>query len=228
MTVAFIWIYSIVWATGPLTGWGNLILEGMETSCTFDFLTRTTNNRSYVISIFTAHFAIPLAAISISYYLIFKAVQTQQREFALAQRTFGEEQMPLRVKNQKTGMKRELKTAKVSLIIILVFCISWSPYAIIALIGVFGDQTLVTRLGTAIPCLCAKFSTVINPLLYALLHPKFRQRLLNISICRPVTTEYELQSGIRRGNSPFYTKRKESSNNKSVMSKNEDAVSSSV
>ena len=227
ITVAFIWIYSIVWSTGPLSGWGNFILEGTETSCTFDFLTRSITNRSYVVAIFTAHFVIPLVAISVSYYLIFNAVRKQQREFANVRKTFGEEQMPLSVKNQKTGMKKELKTAKVSLIIILVFCISWSPYATISLIGVFGDQNLVTRLGSGIPCLCAKFSTVINPILYALLHPKFRQRLLNSVICRQMS-EYELQSGIRRGNSPCYTTRKAYSNNRSMLSKNDDMVLNSV
>ena len=176
MSLALIWIYSLLWATGPLSGWGHFILEGTDTSCTFDYLTRNTNNRSYVIAIFTAHFIIPVTVISASYYLIFQAVRKQRREFARMTRIFGEEQIQFRVQNQKTGMKKELKTAKVSLIIILVFCISWFPYATIALIGVFGDQTLVTRLGSGIPCLCAKFSTIINPLMYALLHPKLRER----------------------------------------------------
>ena len=197
MSLAFIWIYSLSWATGPLSGWGNFILEGTDTSCTFDYLTRNANNRSYVIAIFTAHFIFPVTVISISYYLIFKAVQKQRRELALITRIFGEEQIPVREQNQKMGMKKELKTAKVSLIIILVFCISWFPYATIAIIGVFGDQTLVTRLGSGIPCLCAKFSTIINPLIYALLHPKFRERLLNLGTCRKAS-EHELQSAFPR------------------------------
>ena len=104
--------------------WGRYILEGTGTSCTFDFLTRSTNNMSHVISIFTVHFLIPVTVISVSYYLIFKSVQKQQQEFTRVARIFTEEQIPLQVKNQKMGMKQELKTAKVSLIIILVFCIS--------------------------------------------------------------------------------------------------------
>ena len=213
MSLALIWIYSLSWATGPLSGWGHFILEGTDTSCTFDYLTRNTNNRSYVIAIFTVHFIIPVTVISVSYYLIFKAVRNQRREFALMTRLLGEEQIQLREQNQKTGMKKELKTAKVSLIIILVFCISWFPYATIALIGMFGDQTLVTRLGAGIPCLCAKFGTIINPLIYALLHPKFKERFLNIVTCRKAS-EYELQSAIRRGTSQFNTVRKSSSKDK--------------
>ena len=200
ISLAFIWIYSVLWASGPLTGWGRYILEGTGTSCTFDFLTRSTNNMSHVISIFTVHFLIPVTVISVSYYLIFKSVQKQQQEFTRVARIFTEEQIPLQVKNQKMGMKQELKTAKVSLIIILVFCISWSPYATMALIGVFGDQNLVTRLGSGIPGLCAKFSTVINPLLYALLHPKFRKLLFNSQTHRNVR-EYELKYVGRRQSS---------------------------
>ena len=200
MSLAFIWIYSVFWASGPLTGWGRYILEGTGTSCTFDFLTRSTNDMSHVISIFTVHFLIPVTVISVSYYLIFKSVQKQQQEFTRVARIFTEEQIPLQVINQKMGMKQELKTAKVSLITILVFCISWSPYATIALIGVFGDQNLVNRLGSGIPGLCAKFSTVINPLLYALLHPKFRKLLFNTRTHRNAR-EYELKYVGRRQSS---------------------------
>ena len=197
MSLGFIWIYAASWASVPLAGWGKYILEGTEASCTFDFLTRDTNTISHVTSICTVHFFIPVTLISFSYYLIFKSVRKTQREISHIARVFTTEEVPLHVQNQCMGMNRELKTAKVSLIIILVFCISWSPYAIVALIGVFGDQTLVTRLGSGIPCLCAKFSTVMNPLLYALLHPKFRKRLCKIRTNRNIR-EYELKAVGRR------------------------------
>ena len=76
---------DIFWATGPLSGWGNFILEGTDTSCTSDYLMRNINNRSYVIAIFTAHFVVPVKVILISFYLIFKAVQKQRREFAYSE-----------------------------------------------------------------------------------------------------------------------------------------------
>lgn len=207
ISIAFIWIYSSSWAVAPLSGWGKYILEGTDTSCTFDFLTRNMNNRLYVIGIFTAHFVVPVSVISCSYYLIFRAVQKQRKEFALVKRIFGEEEVPLTVKTRQKGMQTELKTAKVSLIIILVFCISWLPYATMALIGEFGDKTLVTRLGAGIPCLCAKFSTVINPLVYALLHPKFRGKLFKFCICEK-TSIFELQSTFRSGAVPFHLARR--------------------
>ena len=59
----------------------------------------------------------------------------------------------------------------------------------------------MTRLGSGISCLCAKFLTVMNTLLYALLHPKFRKRLCKIRSDRNVR-EYELKSVDRRQSMP--------------------------
>ena len=183
--IAIIWCYSASWAVAPLVGWGKFILEGTNTSCTFDFLTRDLNTRSYVTGIFTAHFIVPVSVICCSYVLIFKSITSHQRQLFLAMRVYGEEEIPLSVRNSRmnAGMKNAIKTAKVSAIVILVFCISWFPYATVALIGEFGDKTLVTRLVSGIPCLCAKFSTIINPLMYALIHPKYREKLFNTMLC---------------------------------------------
>lgn len=183
MAIAIIWIYSVIWGAVPIVGWGKYILEGTNTSCTFDFLTRSVSNRLYVTTIFLAHFVVPVSIIICSYYLIFQTVSKHRREFDKAARIFGEERVPFSVRKHYSGIKNELKTAKVSIIVILVFCVSWFPYATVALIGEFGDAILVTRLASGIPCLCAKFSTVVNPLIYALLHPKFRVRLFSMSTC---------------------------------------------
>lgn len=178
LAVACIWVYAILWATAPLIGWGRYILEGTNTSCTFDYLSRNMNNIVYVISMASAHFLVPVSVISCAYFLIFKTVQRHRIEFAsFAADSFRQDQSELSRQILKRGRKNELQTAKISLIIVLVFCVSWFPYAIVALIGEFGDRTLITRLVAGIPCLCAKFSTVMNPLIYALLHPKFRKKL---------------------------------------------------
>lgn len=196
MSIAFIWLYSIAWASAPLCGFGRYILEGTSNSCTFDFFTRTLNNRSYVISIFTAHFIVPVIIIVSSYAIIFRIVSQHSQDFEHAAKTLGENKVPLTMRKFNTGVKYEYRTARVSLIVILVFCISWTPYAIIALIGSFGDSSKVTRLSAGIPCFIAKFSTVINPVIYSLLHPHFRKKLVNLGAC--VETDQERRDYIRR------------------------------
>jgi r-opsin len=46
VVVFFIWFYTIPWATVPyLELWGRFVPEGYLTSCTFDYLTDTFDNR---------------------------------------------------------------------------------------------------------------------------------------------------------------------------------------
>lgn len=196
ISISFIWIYSIIWASTPFYGFGRYILEGTNTSCTFDFFTTTLSNRLYVISIFMAHFVIPLIIIICSYTIIYRIISHHSREFKTAARTYGENEVPLTIRKCNTGIKYESKTARVSLIVIIIFCVSWAPYAIVALIGEFGDSSVVTRLTAGVPCLIAKLSTVINPLIYALLHPMFRQKLVSLGAC--TETEQERRTSVRR------------------------------
>ncbi|WAQ96719.1 OPSD1-like protein [Mya arenaria] len=181
--IGSVWIYSILWASGPFVGFGHYILEGTNTSCTFDFLTRDLSSRLYVICIFTAHFIIPVLVIAGSYTMIFRTIKIYKHEFNEATKVHGEEELPMPMRKCNTRFSHEAKTARVSIIVISVFCISWTPYATVALIGEFGHSAIITRLGSGIPCLLAKCSTIINPLIYALLHPKFRTKLLGVIAC---------------------------------------------
>ena len=72
----------------------------------------------------------------------------------------------------KTGLNQtkrqvEVKTAKTILGIVLLFCLSWMPYAIVSLIGVFGGQDYITPATSVIPGILAKCSTIYNPIIYA-------------------------------------------------------------
>jgi len=181
--ITFLWLYSILWACAPFYGFGRYILEGTNTSCTFDFLTRTLNVRIYVIGIFFAHFIVPVIVIIVSYILIFRKIVQYKNELIEATKVHDEQEVPLKTRKIISGFSHETKTARVSIIVITVFCVSWTPYAIVALIGEFGDASSVTRLVSGIPCVFAKFSTIVNPLVYALLHPNFRLKLAKFASC---------------------------------------------
>ena len=71
----------------------------------------------------------------------------------------------------------EVRSATAILMIVGFFCVAWTPYCIIALIGLFGDVRMVTPLASAVPCVLAKMATVSNPPLYSLGHPKFRKKI---------------------------------------------------
>ncbi|XP_021377213.1 rhodopsin-like [Mizuhopecten yessoensis] len=169
MAIQFTWIYGIFWATMPLAGWGRYIIEGSRISCTFDFLSRDTLYKSFVISLQTCVFYVPVSLIMFSYASIFVKVSRNEREMD-------------RLKNtqqlwRSSRFNIEIKVAKTALVITMVFCLSWLPYAVVALIGSFGNIQLITPLTSAIPGFCAKLSTSINPLIYVLLNGKYRSKL---------------------------------------------------
>ena len=68
----------------------------------------------------------------------------------------------------------DVKAATTCAIIVMLFTIAWSPYTIIALIGIWGDQSLVTPYSNALPVLFAKTSAFYNPIVYAIMNDRFR------------------------------------------------------
>ncbi len=71
----------------------------------------------------------------------------------------------------------EIRIAKAAFTIFFMFLVAWTPYAIVALIGAFGDRTLLTPLVTMIPAVCAKIVSCLDPWIYAISHPRYRAAL---------------------------------------------------
>ncbi|CAC5385363.1 OPN4 [Mytilus coruscus] len=161
-----VWIYSTVWSVLPYLGWGGHMMEGSRTSCTFDYFTKTMNNRTYLI------------IISVSYLKIVTVVFSRQREISHSQSN--SKAVCLRISSSKERLKVEWRATKAAMILVVVFCISWTPYAIIALIGQFSDTSFITPLSSALPGLFAKMSSFFNPIIYTLLHSKYRKMIRSI------------------------------------------------
>lgn len=158
-------------------------MEGSRTSCTFDYFTKTTNNRSYVLSILVFCFFAQLLVISGSYFKIAQAVFAHQKDVVHSNQQADDAAFCLRV-SSKNRHQIEWRTAKTVLSLVMIFCVSWTPYAIISVIGQFGNQTTVTPLSSAIPGIFAKMSSFLNPIFYTLIHSKYRK--LIISQCKKV------------------------------------------
>lgn len=173
LMILMVWIWSLIWSVPPIFGWGAYIPEGFQTSCTFDYLTRTMSNRAYIIGMYVGSFVLPLFAIVICYIMILKAIRNHDKEMIkMAKRLKAEDIRANKVKN-----RTEVRIAKIAMGIILLYLASWSPYAIIALIGQFGPAQLITPLVSELPVLLAKTCAMHNPIVYAFSHPKFREAM---------------------------------------------------
>lgn len=74
-------------------------------------------------------------------------------------------------------INKQVKLLKAIIVIILMFCIAWFPYAIVTLLAQFGTniQRYITPYTTAIPSLFAKLSSVYNPLIFILTNKKLKK-----------------------------------------------------
>nr|QKY89066.1 Rhabdomeric opsin [Chaetopleura apiculata] len=182
-----VWIWSILWAIPPIFGWGAYIPEGFQISCSFDYLTRTDYFRAYIFCMYICSFVVPVLIIFFCYVLIVKAVADHEKEMASMAKKLDAKDI-----RQGQDQRTELKTAKIAFYTITLFLLSWTPYAVIALIGEFGPAEYVTPYAASIPVIFAKTSAMYNPIVYALSHPKFRE-VLNKSApwllicCKPKT-----------------------------------------
>lgn len=87
------------------------------------------------------------------------------------------------VENQR---KIEIKLAKISFFLITAWTISWTPYAIIALLGIFTDRSMLTPAMSMLPALFCKMASISDPFIYGLSNRQFKSELYKrlVSLCK--------------------------------------------
>lgn len=93
--------------------------------------------------------------------------------------------------NMKASSFKKLQ--KMSVIMILMFLVAWSPYSIVCLWASFGDPKKIPPSMAIIAPLFAKSSTFYNPCIYVVANRKFRKAMFAMFKCQthqamPVTS----------------------------------------
>ncbi|XP_058527388.1 melanopsin [Ochotona princeps] len=161
-----VWLYSLAWSLPPLFGWSAYVPEGLLTSCSWDYVTFTPSVRSYTMLLFCFVFFLPLLVIIYCYIFIFRAIRETGRACE------GSRESPQR--RQWRRLQSEWKMAKIALLVILLFLLSWAPYSTVALVAFAGHAHSLTPYMTSVPAVIAKASAIHNPIIYAITHPKYR------------------------------------------------------
>lgn len=73
--------------------------------------------------------------------------------------------------------KEETKLALTVFVVILLWLLSWTPYAVVAMLGITGQKHLITPLVSMVPAVFCKSASALDPYVYALSHPKFKDQL---------------------------------------------------
>ncbi|XP_018621664.2 melanopsin-A [Scleropages formosus] len=173
-----VWAYSLGWSLPPFFGWSAYVPEGLLTSCSWDYITFSPSVRAYTMLLFTFVFFIPLIVIMYCYFFIFRAIRATNKAVS-----------DINGSNCKDFVRRfhrlrnEWKTAKIALVVILLYVISWSPYSTVALTAFAGYANILTPYMNSIPAVIAKASAIHNPIIYAITHPKYRSAIAKYIPC---------------------------------------------
>ncbi|KAK9518259.1 hypothetical protein VZT92_023570 [Zoarces viviparus] len=149
------WLYSLLWTLPPLLGWSSYGPEGPGTSCSVQWHLRSPASVSYVLCLFIFCLLLPFLLMVYSYGRILVAIRRVGRINLLA------------------AQRREQHILTMVLSMVSCYMLCWMPYGIMALMATFGRSRLVTPVASVVPSVLAKFSAVINPVIYLFFNNQF-------------------------------------------------------
>lgn len=103
-----IWTYALFWSLSPVLGWSKYQLEGVRTTCSFDYLTRDATTISFIVAIATCEFAIPVTVIILAYCKIVTAMIVRRRNLSICKKS---ENSSLNFRLQRYRVRAEIRTA---------------------------------------------------------------------------------------------------------------------
>ncbi|XP_066982462.1 opsin, ultraviolet-sensitive-like [Macrobrachium rosenbergii] len=172
------WAYATPWCISPLLGiWGRYVPEGFLTTCSFDYLTPDENTRTFVACIFFFSYIVPGFFIVFFYTQIFSHVRQHEKAMRAQAKKMNVSNLRSVGNKEEQEKTAEIRIAKVCMGLFFMFLVSWTPYAVVSLIGAFGDRNILTPLISMLPALCCKAVACIDPWIYAINHPRYRLEL---------------------------------------------------
>lgn len=172
--IGTVWIYSVCASTGPFLGWGAYAMEGLMITCSYNYIRDDWHAKSYICYIIATHWFIPMCMVIFFYTQIAKAVISHERSLKDQAKKMGVDDIRA---NQNSDESAEVKIAKVAITNILLWIVTWWPYAFVVMIGIAGRYELLTPLVAGLPSLLIKVTSSLNPLVFAIAHPKFREAM---------------------------------------------------
>jgi len=174
--IAIGWIWSFFWAISPLAiGWGApYAIDGMLGSCSYDMFTQDMNHKSFLMSM-TCVVSFHILIIVACYFFIVRAVFDHEESLRAQAKKMNV--TSLRSTPEQQQLSAEMRAAKVAIMNVTLWIITWAPFVVNAMFGVWGNPSFINPIVSEIPILFAKTSCCWNPIIYALSHPKLQQSM---------------------------------------------------
>lgn len=170
ISIIVCWLYSLIFSSIPLfgTSFGSYIPEGYLTSCSFDYISEKFQVKIFILLYFVAAWLLPFIVITFSYVNIWRAV--------LETRSVKNEESARNIKAEEKR-RQDIKLAVTILLVIMLWFVAWTPYAVIALIGISNRADLIPPIASMIPALFCKTASCVDPFIYAITNPKFKREV---------------------------------------------------
>ena len=133
----------------PFFGWGAYAPEGLLVTCGYDCLTREWNEMTFMYYAFAFNFTVPMICVIFFYVQIVKAVVAHEAAMKAQAKRMNVKSLKSNQKDREASV--EVKIAKVAITNVLLWFSTWTPYAVVSMIGVFGDQMWITPLVAQLP-----------------------------------------------------------------------------
>ena len=150
--------------------------------CSFDPFTTDWSNKSHILVTTIFEYLLPLFIILVCYFYIVQAVFKHEDE--LRQQAKKMNVASLRSNSDQKSMSAEIRIAKISMMTVGVWTFAWTPFTVVCMAGSWGsDPSWITAFIQQLPVFMAKTTCCVNPIIYALSHPKYREVILNRIRC---------------------------------------------
>ncbi|XP_029362750.1 parapinopsin-like [Echeneis naucrates] len=180
--VVLSWVWSFIWNTPPLFGWGSYELEGIKSSCAPNWYSRDVGNMSYILIYFCLCFAVPFSIIMVSYSQLLWTLRKVTK---------------LRVSEAGSKNRAETQVARMVVVMVFTFLVTWLPYAAMALAVIIDSSLYIDPVIATVPVYLAKSSTLYNPIIYVFMNRQFRGYAIPTVLCgwNPWTSDPQMAEG---------------------------------
>ena len=133
----------------PFLGWGAYSPEGLLITCSYDYLKQEWNEMTFMYYAFAFNFTVPMICVIFFYVQIVKAVVAHEAAMKAQAKRMNVKSLKSNQRDSEASV--EVKIAKVAITNVLLWFSTWTPYAVVSMIGVFGDQMMITPLVAQLP-----------------------------------------------------------------------------
>uniref|UniRef100_H0Z174 Visual pigment-like receptor peropsin n=1 Tax=Taeniopygia guttata TaxID=59729 RepID=H0Z174_TAEGU len=171
------WINAVFWSSMPTAGWASYAPDptGATYSPSLFLLTFLACwSLRFLIprcrDVIAVNFVVPLTVMFYCYYNVSRTMKQYASSNCL--------------ESINIDWSDQVDVTKMSVVMIIMFLVAWSPYSIVCLWSSFGDPKKISPAMAIIAPLFAKSSTFYNPCIYVIANKKFRRAILAMVRCQ--------------------------------------------